>query len=113
MFGALGNLAGIMKQAKAMQENMQKMQESLAQQRYEAEAGAGMIRVVVNGKSEVVDLKIDPKAVSDVELLEDMIKSAIGAAGRKAQEGVKAEVTKLTGGLSLPGLTDLLGGTSA
>lgn len=112
MFGALGNLAGLMKQAKSMQENMQKMQEALGEQRYEAEAGAGMVRVVVNGRSELVDIKIDPKAVSDIELLEDMIKAAFGAAGRKAQEGMKAEMVKLTGGLNIPGLTDLLGGSS-
>ena len=62
MFGALGDLASLMKQAKSMQENMQKLQESLAEQRYEAEAGAGMVRAVVNGKSELVDIKIDPKA---------------------------------------------------
>jgi len=110
MFGGLGNLAGLMKQAKSMQENMQKMQESLALQRFEAEAGAGLVRAVVNGKSELVDIKIAPEALTDVELLEDMIKAAIGAAGRKAQDGVKAEVAKLTGGLNIPGLTDLLGG---
>jgi nucleoid-associated protein EbfC len=110
MFGALGDLAGLMKQAKSMQENMQKMQESLALQRYEAEAGAGMVRVVVNGKSELVDIKIDPKAAADVELLEDLIKAAVGAAGRKAQEGMKAEVSKLTGGLNIPGLSGLFGG---
>jgi len=110
MFGALGDLANLMKQAKSMQENMQKMQESLAEQRYEAEAGAGMVRVVVNGKSELVDIKIDPKAAADIELLEDLIKAAIGAAGRKAQDGMKEEVAKLTGGISIPGLGGLLGG---
>jgi nucleoid-associated protein EbfC len=110
MFGGLGNLAGLMKQAKSMQENMQKMQESLAQQRFEAEAGAGMVRAVVNGRSELVDIKIDPQAVSDVELLEDMIKAAMAAACTKAHDGVRAEVSKLTGGLNIPGLSDLLGG---
>ncbi len=110
MFGALGNLAGLMKQAKSMQENMQKMQESLAEQRYEAEAGAGLVRAVVNGRSELVDVKIDPQATADVELLEDMIKAAIGAASRRAQDGAKAELAKLTGGLNIPGLTELLGG---
>ena len=110
MFGALGDLANLMKQAKSMQENMQKMQESLAEQRYEAEAGAGMVRAVVNGKSELVDIKIDPKAAGDVELLEDLVKAAIGAASRKAQDGMKEELAKLTGGISLPGLGNLLGG---
>jgi nucleoid-associated protein EbfC len=110
MFGGLGNLAGLMKQAKSMQENVQKMQESLAAQRFEGEAGAGLVRAVVNGKGELVDIKIDPQAVTDVELLEDMVKAAISAASRKAQDGMKEEMSKLTGGLNIPGLSDLLGG---
>ena len=72
MFGGLGDLAGLMKQAKSMQENMKKVQETLAQQRFEAEAGAGMVRTVVNGKGDLVDIKIDSKATEDIELLEDM-----------------------------------------
>ena len=113
MFGGLGNLAGLMKQAKSLQANMQKMQESLEQQRYEAEAGAGMVRIVVNGKSELVDVKIDPEATSDTELLEDMIKAAMAAATRKAQDGAKAEMAKLTGGMDVPGLGELMGGGGA
>ncbi len=112
MFGGLGNLAGIMKQAKAMQENLQKVQESLAASRYEADAGAGMVRVVVNGKSELVDIKIDPKAAEDVELLEDLIKAAVAAASKKAQEAAKSEMAQLTGGLNIPGLSELMGGGS-
>jgi DNA-binding YbaB/EbfC family protein len=110
MFGGLGNIGTLLKQAKSLQENMQKMQESLAQQRFEGEAGAGLVRAVVNGKGELMDIKIDPQAVTDVELLEDMVKAAVAAANRKAQEGVKEEMSKLTGGLNIPGLTDLLGG---
>jgi DNA-binding YbaB/EbfC family protein len=108
MFGGLGNLAGLMKQAKSLRENMQKMQESLAQQRFEAEAGAGMVRAVVNGKMEMVDVKIDPKAIEDIELLEDLVKAAVGAAMKKAQDGVKAEMAKMTGGMNLPGLSELM-----
>ena len=109
MFGGLGNLAGLMKQAKSLQANMKKMEEALLQQRYEAEAGAGMVRVVVNGKTELVDIKIDPEATGDVELLEDTIKAALAAAVRKAHDGAKAEMAKLTGGLNLPGLGGLTG----
>ena len=69
-----------------------------------------MVRTEVNGKGELVDVKIDPKAAEDVELLEDLIKAAIGAATRKAEEGRNAEMAKLTGGLNLPGLQGLLGG---
>ena len=109
MFGGLGNIAGMLKQAKALQENMQKFQETLLAQRYESDAGAGMVRAVVNGKGELVQMKIDPTATSDVELLEDMITAAVSAASRKAQEAMKAEVSRMTGGLNIPGLSDMLG----
>ena len=109
MLGGLGNLAGLMKQAKSLQENMAKVQEALAQQRFEADAGAGMVRAEVNGKGELIQVKIDPKATDDVELLEDLVKAAVSAATAKAQEGMKAEMAKLTGGLNLPGLSELMG----
>lgn len=109
MFGGLGNLANMMKQAKHLKENMAQMQEALAEQRYEADAGAGMVKAIVNGKAELMDIKIDPKAVEDVELLEDTIKAAVAAAVTKAQEGAKAEMAKLTGGMDIPGLQDMLG----
>jgi nucleoid-associated protein EbfC len=109
MFGGLGNLAGVLKQAKSLQENMQKMQEELAARRYEGDAGAGMVRAEVNGKMELVRVKIDPSAAGDVELLEDLIVAATAAAARKAQDAAKEEMAKLTGGLSIPGLTEFLG----
>jgi len=109
MLGGLGNLAGMLKQAKSLQENMQKIQESLAQQRFDADAGAGMVRAQVNGRGELIEVKIDPKATEDVELLEDLIKAAVAAAAQKAQEGMKAEMAKLTGGMDIPGLSDLMG----
>ncbi|MBI4580685.1 MAG: YbaB/EbfC family nucleoid-associated protein [Planctomycetes bacterium] len=109
MFGGLGNLAGMLKQAKSLQENMQKMQAELAAQRYEGDAGAGLVRAEVNGKMELLRVKIDPKAAADVELLEDLVVAATAAATRKAQEAVREQMARLTGGLNLPGLTDLLG----
>lgn len=109
MFGNLGNLAGMLKQAKALQENMQKVQEEMGRQRFEADAGAGMVRAVVSGRMELIQVKIDPQAVSDIELLEQMVISAVAAAMQKAQEGMKAEMSKLTGGINLPGLSELLG----
>lgn len=109
MFGGLGNLGNMLKQAKAFQENMQKVQESLAAQRFDADAGAGMVRAQVNGKGELIQIKIDPQAVQDVELLEDMVTAAVSAANRKAQEGMKAEMSRLTGGLNIPGLSELMG----
>lgn len=109
MFGNLGNIAGMMKQAKALQENMQKMQEELVQKRFEAEAGAGMVKATVNGRGELVQIKIDPSAAGDVELLEDLVVAAVGAAAKKAQDAAKEEMAQLTGGMNIPGLSDMMG----
>lgn len=109
MLGGLGNMAGMLKQAKELQTNMKKMQEALEAKRHEADAGAGMVKATVNGKSELVQIKIDPKAVDDVELLEDLVLAAVGAASKKAQDAATAEMSELTGGLNLPGLSDMLG----
>ncbi|HKQ47442.1 MAG TPA: YbaB/EbfC family nucleoid-associated protein [Phycisphaerae bacterium] len=111
MFGSLGDLAGLMKQAKQMQSKMKEMQETLANARFEADSGAGAVTATVSGKLELVGLKISPSAVTDdVELLEDLVKSAVAAAQRKANEGVKAQMQQITGGMNLPGLEGMLGG---
>lgn len=112
MFGSLGNLASIMKQAAQMKEKMQEHQERLGQQTYEADAGGGLVRATVNGRGELVDLKIAPEATSDVELLEDLVKAAIGAATKKAQEAAQQALSEFTGGLNIPGLEEMLGGGS-
>ena len=109
MFGGLGNFANLLKQAKSFQENMQKMQEFLAQQRHEADAGAGLVRAVVDGKGELLQIKIDPGTTGDVESLEMLVVSAVSAATRKAHEAMKGEMAKMTGGLNLPGLSEMLG----
>ena len=109
MFGGLGNLAGMLKQAKSLQENFQRIQEEMAARMYDGDAGAGMVRAVVNGKMELMRVKIDPQAAGDVELLEDLVVAAVAAATRKAQEAAKAEMAQLTGGLNIPGLSDMLG----
>ncbi len=110
MLGGLGNLANLMKSAKEMQAQMAKMQAELATRRYEADAGGGLVRVTVDGKSTLVDIRIDPKALEDAELLEDLVKAAVCAAAAKSQEAMKGELASLTGGLNIPGLTDMLGG---
>jgi hypothetical protein len=110
MLGNLGNLAGLMKSAKDLQEQIAKMQQELTSRRYEGAAGGGMVRAVVDGKGTLVDIKIDPQALGDVELLEDLVKAAVGAAAAKSQEAMKSEFAALTGGLNVPGLTQMLGG---
>lgn len=110
MFGKLGDIAGMMKQAKEMQSRMKEMQEQLANARFEADSGAGAVKATVSGKMELVDIKINEEAAGDVEMLEDLVKAAICAAQNKAAEGVKAEMQKMTGGLNVPGLEELMGG---
>lgn len=109
MLGGLGNITGILKAAKDLQGNLSKLQEQLAARRYEGEAGGGMVRAVVDGRGMLLDLKIEPKAVQDVELLEDLVKAAVAAAFVKSQEGMKNDMATLTGGLNLPGLDAMFG----
>jgi len=113
MLGGLGNLTSILKSAKDLQSNLAKMQEQLAALRFEAGAGGGVVRAVVDGRGNLVDVKIEPQAASDVELLEDLIKAAVGAAMAKSQEAMKEQMASLTGGLNIPGLSQMLGGPSA
>jgi DNA-binding YbaB/EbfC family protein len=111
LFGNLGNLTGMLKGARELQERMGALQAELAARRFTAEAGAGAVRATVDGQTNLVDIKIDPAAVSDLELLEDLVKGAVGAASNKAREAVRAELSKLTGGLNIPGLPEMLGPT--
>lgn len=110
MLGNLGNLTGLLKSAKDLQGQFTKLQEELATRRYDGEAGAGSVRATVDGKGSLVDLKIDPQAVGDVELLEDLIKASVGAAVTKSQDAMKQEMASMTGGLNIPGLSEMLGG---
>ena len=100
-----------MKQAKEMQSKMKEMQEAVANARFEAESGAGAVKATVSGKMELVALTISPETVKsgDVEMLEDLVKSAVCAAQRKAADGMREEMQKMTGGLNLPGLEGLMG----
>ncbi len=100
------NLAGIMKQAQKIQERFAQIQEELATKTVEASSGGGMVKVVANGKQEIISIKIDPEVVSkeDVEMLEDLILAAVNEARKRADELAKNEVAKLTGGLVPPGL---------
>jgi DNA-binding YbaB/EbfC family protein len=95
-----------MQQVKALQDKMAKMQEELAAKTVEASAGGGMVTVVVNGRQEVVSLKIDPQVVDpqDVEMLEDLVAAAVNDGLRKSQEMAAGEMGKLAGGLNIPGL---------
>lgn len=109
MFGSLGNIAGLMKSAKELRDGLAKVQAEAASRRFDAEAGGGVVKAVVDGRGMLVSLKIDPKATADVELLEDLIVAATGSATAKSQEAMRAEMAGLTGGINIPGLTEMLG----
>ncbi len=96
-----------MKQAKKMQERMARLQEELETKTVDASSGGGMVSVVVNGKFEIISLKIEKDVVSaeDVEMLQDLVMAAVNEGVRKAQEMATAEMSKITGGLNIPGLT--------
>lgn len=100
------NMNKLMKQAQQMQAKMAKMQEELEAKTVEASAGGGVVKVVVNGKQELLDIKIDPDAVDpeDVEMLEDLILAAVNEGMRKVADMVNEEMAKLTGGMNIPGM---------
>jgi len=106
-----GNLNALMKQAKAMQEQMTKLKKELETLRIEASVGGGMVTVVCNGSGDVVSIKIDPALVQekDVEMLETMILSAVNEGRRRAEEAARQAMKKITGGLPLSGLANLIG----
>jgi DNA-binding YbaB/EbfC family protein len=104
--GAGGNMNKMIKQARQVQEQIVKMQEELEQREVEAAAGGGAVTVRVNGKQEVLSIKISPEVIDpdDVEMLEDLVTVAVNEAIRQAQDMVSSEMAKITGGLNIPGL---------
>jgi hypothetical protein len=99
-------MGDMMKQAQKLQARMLKMQEELAEKTVESAVGGGMIRVVANGRQQVVSIRIEKEVVNpeDVEMLQDLMLAAVNDALAKSQEMVSSEMGKLTGGLKLPGL---------
>ena len=100
------NQAAMMKQAQKMQQQMLQMQEEMEKKTYSATTGGGMVTAEVNGKHEIVDLKINPEAVDpdDVDMLQDMIIAAVNEAFRAADADAANNMSRLTGGLNLGGL---------
>jgi DNA-binding YbaB/EbfC family protein len=99
-------MGGFVKQAQRMQNQLTKIQDSLAETEVEATSGGGAVTAVVNGRQELVRIVIAPEAVdpSDVEALQDLVLAAVNLAMKNAQEMIQSEVNKVTGGLSIPGL---------
>ncbi len=97
-----GGLAGLMKQAQAMQDNMKKAQEQLAQIEVEGQAGAGMVKVLMTCSHEVRRVSIDPSVMDDREMLEDLLAAAVNDAVRRGEALSKDKMAGFTAGLNLP-----------
>jgi len=104
--GNLGNLGNIMKQVQQVQEQMAKLQEELSGKTVEGSAGGGMVTVIANGKQEIKSIRIDPEVVdpNDLEMLQDLIVAAVNQAIERSREMMSEEMSKLTGGIKIPGL---------
>jgi len=100
------DLGGLMQAAQKMQEDMQRVQADLDRRQVEASAGGGMVTAVVNGRLDMVALRIDPSVVDpkDVQMLQDLVVAAINQAITKAKEMAQAELAKVTGGMQIPGM---------
>ncbi len=97
-----GGLAGLMKQAQAMQDNMKKAQEQLALTEVEGQSGAGMVKVVMTCSHDVRRVSIDPSVLDDREMLEDLVAAAINDAVRRGEELSKEKMAGFAAGLNLP-----------
>lgn len=107
MAKGIGGMGNLLKQAQEMQSRMAKIQEELAQKTVDGSAGGGMVRVTVNGQLALTAIKIDPTVINseEKEMLEDLIMAAINDGMRKARDMASAEMSKITGGLKIPGLS--------
>lgn len=101
-FGGMAGMGGMMKQVKQVYENVQKVQQELAEEKVEATSGGGMVRAVVNGQGELLEVKIDPQVVDsdDVEMLEDLVVTAVREAITNAKQMAAERVNEATGGLA-------------
>ena len=100
------NMNSVLKQAQKMQEEMERILQETEEENIEATSGGGAVKVVVNGKKELVEIKLDPDAVDpdDVETLEDLIMAAVNEAVKKAEDMMEERMGAITGGMSIPGL---------
>jgi len=103
------NMGNILKQAQQFQARMAKLQEELGQRTVEASSGGGMVTVVVNGRQELVSIKIDPEVVDpqDTEMLQDLVLAAVNEGLARAREMVNEEMGRLTKALNLPNIPGL------
>jgi DNA-binding YbaB/EbfC family protein len=100
------NMNKMMKQVQKMQADMVKLQEELGERKVESTAGGGVVKAVANGKQELLSIEIKPEAIdpSDVEMLQDLVLTAVNGALNQSREMVANEMRKVTGGINIPGL---------
>jgi DNA-binding YbaB/EbfC family protein len=101
------DLSKMLKQLQQAQSKMMEVQEELAAKSVEGSAGGGMIKVVINGRHEVLSVKIDPTVVDpeDVEMLEDLVTAAVNDAHTRVDEMIRSEMGRVAGGFPMPGMT--------
>ena len=101
-----GNMNQILKQAQKMQDNMQKMQKELEAKEFEVSVGGGAVTVKVNGKKEILEVNMKPEVVDpdDIEMLQDLVISAVNEALRKVDDAQSSQMSKMAGGMNIPGL---------
>ena len=104
--GGMGGMNNLMKQAQQMQKKMEQMQKDLEEKEFVASVGGGAVTVTANGKKDILAINIKPEVVDedDVEMLEDLVLSAVNEALRKAEQETSNQMGKLTGGMNIPGL---------
>lgn len=104
--GGGANMNQMIKQAQKMQEQMMKMQEEMETKTYEAAAGGGAVKVVIDGKREIKEVVLSPEVVDpdDIEMLQDLIIAAVNEGLRKVDAESSAQLGSITGGLNIPGL---------
>ncbi len=102
MLGGKGGLGNLMKQAQEMQQNMQEAQNEVAKMEVAGEAGAGLVKVLMTGKHELIKVEIDDSLMDDKEMLEDLFAAAVNSAVRKVETTTAERMAGLTGGMELP-----------
>ena len=104
-------IGDLMKHAQKMQQEMGKVQEESKKKTVEATAGGGMVTVTANGAMEIISINIERDVVNpdDIEMLQDLISAAVNEALRRAQQMVSDDMSKISGGMNIPGLGNMLG----
>ena len=100
------NMNNLMKQAKQMQTKMATLQKELETRELDVSSGGGMVKIKINGKQEILEMKLDEECIDphDIEMLEELIKTAVNQAVKESQDMVSNAMSKVTGGMSIPGL---------